>query len=369
MRRNLIVVAIPALMLLAGCAPDGPLRVGFIGGLSGRVADLGVAGRNGALLAIEQRNASGGINGRSVELSVRDDHQDPDVARAAMREFIALKVAAVVGPMTSSMAIAVTPLANEARIVIVSPTVTTNELAERDDYFLRVVARTREYARQHALHLRQERGLERVVAVYDTGNLAYTASWLADFREAFEGAGGRVLQTLAYQSGPDTKLSEVAAAALGVGGDGLLIVGNSFDTALLCQQIRKLDSHIAIAAAEWGGTERLLELGGGAVEGLSVGQFIDRDSKNPAYLAFRKAYLQRFGLEPGFAGLAAFDATSVVLDALAQAKPGPDLKARILATARYRGLQQDVVFDRYGDAKRPTYLTTIRQGRFVPAQP
>jgi branched-chain amino acid transport system substrate-binding protein len=46
--------------LLGGCGPTEPIRLGFLGGLSGRVADLGGAGRDGVQLAIEQANAGGG---------------------------------------------------------------------------------------------------------------------------------------------------------------------------------------------------------------------------------------------------------------------------------------------------------------------
>lgn len=365
-RRLSSFVAFAAALLVAACGPQEPVRIGFIGGLSGRVADLGVAGRNGAILAVEARNAAGGVAGRPVELLVRDDRQDAETARAAMRELIGLQVAAVVGPMTSAMAVAIAPLADAGQTVLVSPTATTNELAEKDDYFLRVIARTREYARRNARHLRATLGLARVSAIYDTGNRAYTESWLADFRDEFERGGGRLIRTLAYESGPDANLANLAGELLTDPGDGVLILANSLDTALICQHLRRLNGRIPIAASEWGATERLLELGGNAVEGISIAQFVDRDSRATAYVAFREAYLRRFGAEPGFAGVAAHDAVSVVLDALAtNPEPGPALKRTILATGRFAGLQHEVAFDRHGDATRPTFLTTVRQGRFV----
>lgn len=367
-RAGALLLVVAALTPL-GCGQNEPVRIGFIGGLSGRVADLGVAGRNGAILAVEQRNATGGVNGRAVELAVRDDHQDSAAAQAAMRELVDLKVAAVVGPMTSAMAVAVAPIADESHTVLLSPTATTNDLAEKDDYFLRVIARTREYARRNAQHLASELKLARMVAIYDTGNRAYTESWLADFRAEFERVGGHMTASLPFQSGGDVPLDRIAEQALEAGGDGILILANSLDTAMLCQQLRLRDAGIPIAASEWGGTERLLELGGRAVEGLTLAQFVDRDSRAPAYVAFREAYLKRFGLEPGFAGVAAFDATQVVLEALRNASGGEALKRHILATRRYPGLQQEVVFDAHGDASRPTFITTVRQGRFVAKGP
>ena len=52
--------------VLLGCEPPEPIRIGFVGGTSGRVADLGIAGRDAVLLAVELRNQSGGVAGRKV---------------------------------------------------------------------------------------------------------------------------------------------------------------------------------------------------------------------------------------------------------------------------------------------------------------
>ena len=117
----------------AGCSPPEPIRLGFIGGISGRVADLGIAGRNGAALAIEMRNKSGGINGRPVELIVEDDKQDPEIAKRGISRLIGNKVHAIIGPMTSTMAMASLPLINEARMTMISPTVTSSKPAFRAD--------------------------------------------------------------------------------------------------------------------------------------------------------------------------------------------------------------------------------------------
>ncbi|HAY27617.1 MAG TPA: ABC transporter substrate-binding protein, partial [Candidatus Accumulibacter sp.] len=78
-----------AICVLTACAPPEPIRIGFIGGTSGRVADLGIAGRDAVLLAVELRNQAGGIAGRKVELLIRDDQQDPEAAKRALRELAA----------------------------------------------------------------------------------------------------------------------------------------------------------------------------------------------------------------------------------------------------------------------------------------
>ena len=77
-QRGLIVLAIALCLVLVACSEEPPLKIGFVGGMTGRVADLGIAGRDGVIFAIEEKNQAGGIAGRMLELVVRDDHQDAD---------------------------------------------------------------------------------------------------------------------------------------------------------------------------------------------------------------------------------------------------------------------------------------------------
>lgn len=362
------IISVWLSIFLISCAPLKPIRIGFVGGTSGRVADLGIAGRNGVQLAVEWRNQVGGVAGRPVELLIRDDQQNPDIAEQATRDLIAQGVAAIIGPMTSAMAMRMVPVANQAQVVLISPTVATSALRSQDDYFFRLIPATRQFAAKNALYQRNTQHWQRVAVVYDLGNKAYTESWLDDFRAAFTDNGGEIVKTLSFVSGGDTSFLQIARELLAEPVDGITIIANSVDTALLCQQLRKLDSRLPIAVAEWGSTERLIELGGKAVEGVTTAQFFDRNSTAPAYLVFRQAYRDRFGQEPGFAGVAGFDAANVMLDALAQHPSDQSLKLALLATRRFAGVQNPVIFDDFGDAKRDTFIAVVKGGQFVVAE-
>ena len=359
------MLAAALLVGLTACTPPEPINLGFVGGLSGRVADLGIEGRNGALLAVEQRNKSGGVADRQVVLLAEDDQQNPETARQAVGKLIERKVAAIIGPMTSAMAVATVPLINKAQIVMVSPTTTTNDLTGLDDYFFRVLSPTRSYAVKSANHHFQVMGMRRMSAIYDLRNQAYSESWLQDYRAAFSAAGGSLIESISFSSGNQTHFADLARRLLTSKPDGVLLVANSVDAALLAQQLRRINPSVAIAASEWSATERLIELGGRAVEGITIAQFLDRQSQQPSYIAFRKIYLERFGKEPGFAGLTAFDATNIVMDGLASQDASKTLKQTLLARKTFAGAQSPVVFDSYGDASRETFMTTIENGMFV----
>ncbi|WP_319410000.1 ABC transporter substrate-binding protein [uncultured Desulfosarcina sp.] len=351
---------------LLGCNATEPIKIGFVAGTSGRVADLGTSGRDAAQLVVEQCNRNGGISGRQIQLLFKDDQQNPDIARQVVHELISDGVVAIIGPMTSDMALAVTPLLNDARVPAVSPTATTQQLSGHDDFFLRVCATTREYATKSARYHIHNGDMRRIVAVYDLNNSSFCENWLENFQTTFSGAGREIIATVCFKAEAKRTFLDIARELLAPSPDGVVIVANSMDSALLCQQIRKIDSDIPITLADWGATERLLELGGKAVEGVTVVQTINRDSLVPRYQAFLKTYLERYHREPGFPGVYTHDATQVLLAALRAQKKGQLLKETILSLRSFEGLQGKLNFDDFGDVKRSNAsISIVRNQKFV----
>jgi len=355
------------LILLDGCGDPTPIEIGFIGGLSGRAADLGVAGLNGVRLAIEDQNTRGGIDGHPIQLMAEDDRQDPDTARAIFEGFAQRQVEAVIGPMTSAIGVALLPFANEHKITLISPTVTTRALVGIDDYFLRVIADTRYYAEASAKFQHDLRGIKSFVVLEDTSNRAYVESWAQDFTATLTGLGGKITATLPFRSGMAGDFAPLARQALQSHAESVLILGNAADSAQICQQIRLLDSQMPLVTSEWSATERFIELGGAAVEGVFTAQFVDRESTQEPYLAFRRLFLDRFQQEPGFAGIAGYDAATVLITALKQRRTGESVRDAILRIADFSGLQGPIHIDRFGDSWRPTFITVIRNGKYVRA--
>lgn len=365
-RESVVRVGLAVLMLLAGCGPGEPIKIGFIAGASGRVADLGISGRDAVQLLMDQVNADGGIRGRRIQLIARDDQQDPDAARQAVRELAAEGVSAVIGPMTSDMAWAVVPVLNELRVLGVSPTVSSEKLSGLDDYFFRITATTRENAGKSAAYHIRNRTFHHVAAAYDLNNEIYSENWLKNFQAAFTLPDNRISAALGFRANDEMSFSNLADDLLRSNPDGILIIANSMDAALLCQQIRKRDTQVHITLSDWGATERLLELGGKTVEGVTVLQTFTRANSSPAYLAFRKTYIERYGREPGFPGVYAYDAANVVLEALRRQRSGASLKDTLLAVRSFQGLQNEITFDSFGDVERShASISVVRHGQFV----
>lgn len=351
-------------LVLTGCS-QAPVTVGFLGGLTGSAADLGVGGRDGALLAVEQANARGGVGGRAVNLRVFDDGQQPERLASIWPSIESAGLSAMVGPMTSSVAAHWLPLANQAQLLTVSPTVTSSRFSGVDDHFFRVISSTREYASLTARHHLAAGQWRRYALVLDASNQAYTFSWAEHFEAAVRTYGGEVVATVAYPRDAAAALDGALEQALAASPEALMVVANATDTARLAQLLRQRGITLPLLGAEWAATPQLLLAGGRAVEGMLLAQYMDLESKVPRYVAFDAEFRRRYGRAPGFVEVAAYDAMQVVLAGLAQQQRDESLKHTLLRLRRFQGVQQDIVFDGYGDSQRALAMTRVSNGRFV----
>ena len=353
-----------ALLALTACGPPEPLRIGFIGGLSGQISDLGEAGRDGALMAVEQVNAGGGVNGRKVELVVHDDAQQAEVAVKAMEKMAAARVEVVIGPMTSAMGAAVLPVARERGILLVSPTITARSLSAQDDPLLKVSPLIGDITRPIAQYLYKQ-GLRRVAIAFDLKNQVFSADWSDRFRRDFIALGGEVVAEVPFSSGDFSSYDQAIDRIVDARPDVLHFVASAVDAVRLMQMAHHHRLELPVSAASWAATENLIPLGGKLVDGMVLAQFFDRDDQTVLYQSFRESFRTRYRQDPGFAAVAAYDATRATLAALGKRQRGQSLKEVLLSAGPYQGLQEQWNFDRFGDAQRRTFVTVVRHGAFV----
>lgn len=359
-----LLILLSILMLLGGCQNSEPVKIGFIGGLSGRNGDLGTAGRDGAQLAVDTINSAGGINGRKVELLVRDDKSDPEQGKLEVATLLKAGVIAIVGPMTSALAEATIPATNNAKVAMVSPTVSSAAFNNKDDYFFHVNL-NQDTARATAEYMVKNLNVAYPVVISDISNKAYTGTVAAVFKENFLAAGGLKISEQTFNSKAKPDLLAIARSAIVRETDGIFVIAGALDSAMLCQQIRKLGCSAPIFIAEWGGTNEFLKSGGSAVAGVRIFQHFNADSSNPPYLAFKKEYGNRFREVTPFAAVYSYEAVSIIAEALRKNRDVTQLKQSIISIGSFKGLQGDIAIDAYGDPSRSFSLMQVADGAFT----
>src|SRR3972149_3595645 len=111
-------------MILVACGGTGSpggakeLKVAILAPLSGPVPTFGVSDRDGALLAIEEWNAKGGVLGYTLVPIVEDRQCTPDPAVNAANKVIDQdKVKFIIGEVCSKASIPVSEIANAKKII------------------------------------------------------------------------------------------------------------------------------------------------------------------------------------------------------------------------------------------------------------
>lgn len=354
------------LLFFYNCASNKEIRIGFLGPFTGWHASLGIAGRNGAMVAVEEINSRGGIAGSMVKLIFEDDRQDSSIAAKSL-EYLVTKehVAAIIGPMISSVAADIQPLLSKYNTVLVSPTVSSVLLNDIDDNFIRLYPSIRDMASRLAEFISSDISVRNVSIIYDSSNEAHSAGWIKFFMERFSTSVGSRIKIYKFNSKKNISYTSIADDLISSSAQAVLIIANGNDTAMICQHIRKKNSSMKFFATEWSSTDDLIINGGRSVEGLMFFQTFDRNEKTEKYLKFKKLYTDRFKSDPTFASVHSYECMMLIADALEKNLNNGNLKNRIISIGRFSGLQSEILINIYGDVQRKYFLMKVKNGTFV----
>jgi ABC-type branched-subunit amino acid transport system substrate-binding protein len=102
----------------SGPTPTGePIKIGLITGISGAYASLAQSQQQGAALAIEEINASGGVLGRPLQITARDDKLNPGEASKQAQELIQNeKVHFLIGCISAATTLSINGVAKQAGV-------------------------------------------------------------------------------------------------------------------------------------------------------------------------------------------------------------------------------------------------------------
>ncbi len=364
----MLVAAAAFSLVLVGCDawPSEPIVIGYMGGLSGRSAGLGVAGRNGVTLAVEEINAAGGLDGRQIKLVVHDDGPGDEASRQGVEALRDQGARIIIGPMTSSSASASVPVAEQLKIAMLSPTVTSTDFTGKDDFFIRVCPDNRAGSRALATEAIKRFGIKRTAVVVDDGNASFTRTFARYFRDGMESRGGRVTTETAFVSGQNADYSILADAAMATRPDSVLVIANPIDSAMICQRLRIAGFDGRLLLSPWSvSSDDFLSKGGEAVEGAMAVDMCDSGSSSPERQVMYDAFVARFGAEPNFAAMLAYDATQLVIEVMRTEGAESDLREGLIELDPWEGFEDVIDLDEFGDVDRPFYAKVVRNGRFV----
>ncbi len=349
---------------LSGCTKE-PIKIGFLGELSGGQSQLAFDARNGVELYVDQINAAGGINGHMIELVVKNNGGDDDSALAAHKEFLEKDVHFVIGDILSNKADTLL-MSNSDELLFVTPSMSTEILSEKDDFIIRTAPLSAGQGKlfaEYALF----RDMKDLVIAYDTSNLAYTENVVNTATSIIEENGGTIKALIPFNSTEDDLL-KVSEDILFFEPGEVFLLASAVNTAFFIQKIKIKDPTIEAYSVSWSMTKDIIENGGQYVEGTKFIALYEPEVEPDNFRAFIQSYEEEFGSEPSFVSRLAYDAALVLIEGLknVDSYTPSAVKDEILRIRSFEGLFESFEIDEYGDNNKSYMLIELKNGEFVP---
>ena len=194
LRRTFIagVIAVTATLPGAGAAmAQDTVKVGIVISMTGPLAAIGRQVVSAAKLYMQQHGDT--VAGKKIELIVRDDTTVPDVAKRLAQELIVNDKVHILGVGITPVAMAIAPLATQAKVPEVVMVSGTSVVTEKSPYIVRT---SFTLGQQCAImgDWAVKNGAKKVVIIQSDWAPGHEAT--ATFTKAFTSGGGQVLETL-----------------------------------------------------------------------------------------------------------------------------------------------------------------------------
>lgn len=360
------LVLLVSLLMLAGCTQPNAstLKIGVVTTQTGVGAYQGQQALRGLELATEQINANGGVNGKQVQLIIEDSKAEPATAVTATKKLIqADGVKFIIGDSWTSTTVVMVPLTNENQVILVSPQATLDELS-KDDYFFRTMPTTNSMMVPLADYAYNEMGLRAVGILRQ--QTPFGVEHANDFRAEFERLGGTIVGEESFDLKQSDVRSEIGKIKEKNPDSILNLHATGPMMGVLLKQAKELD--LNVKALGTFGTENadLLRDYGDVIEGMVYPYPYNTGLDNPGAKAFVQAYQNKFGNAPDNTAANAYDALTVLANAISTVgEDSAKVKSHLLTIQNFDGAGGLLSFNEFGDVQKNILIKIVQNGKFV----
>ena len=353
-------------------APKPDIKIGLATAKSGAANFYNPQQSNGALLAVDQINAAGGIAGAKLQLVVEDDGSVRDQGITAFKKFIEQdKVVAILGPTLSAVAAGAHPVAQAAGIPVIAISNTGLGIVGKCDYgpcdwIFRASLGEQSAVPETVKAATQKLGLKKVVIIYGDGK--FELDDLAIFREAFKVNNVTVSKEIAYTA-KDVDFAPFVTQAKGENPDAVVASSLAGPAGKILDEVAKQIPGKRVIGGNGLNSAALLSSANAGL--MVVGTAWSKASTDKVNTDFVAAYKTKFGADPDQFAAQSYTAMTVLADALKRSGNATDRAAVKKALEGVSNLATPLgafSFTTDHDVKQPTFVMTVKDGQFTPFQ-
>jgi branched-chain amino acid transport system substrate-binding protein len=367
MKRLLQIAALLAVVLLVvSCGPQAALKIAILAPLSGPVPTFGVSTRDGALLAIEEWNAKGGVLKRKIEPIVEDSQCTPDPAVNAANKVIDQdKVKFIMGEVCSSASIPVSEITNAKKVIQISGTstntlVTVNADGTTKPYTFRACF-IDPFQGLVGANFAIGKGMKTAFIMLDQAN-DYVKGLAEAFESAFTAKGGKIVGKETYTS-KDTDFSAILAKVKAAKPD-VVYLPDYYNIVNLATKQAKEKGIIAPFMGGDGWDSADLDLAA-ADGGFYTNHYSPTDPRAEV-VNFLKAYGAKYnGAVPDALAALAYDATNILLQAIKESGSTTDTDKVKVAMEKisFNGVSGKITFDKSHNPIKSAPILAVKNGK------
>ncbi len=367
----LLAAAVPFLVFLvfSGCQkPEqvGEIKIGAILTLTGSLADLGNHSKNGLLIGVDIINGRGGIKGRKVSIILEDSKTDPKSAVAAITKLINIdKVNYVIGDLSSGTTLAMAPIAERSKVILLAPGASNPQMREAGDFVFRNWVSDEFDGKVAASYAIKKLNLK-TFAVVEQQN-AYSKGLSEAFQSTAKENNGKIILVVPIQDNSldhrDTVLKIMSANPQAV-----YLATHTKEGASAVRQLvesgynGKLIGNLVVESPDFAALAK------GAMEGIIyTAPFLNEQASAGDVAEFLRQYRERFVDKPDAAAAHAFDAINILTHAIENAKTesAEDVKNYLYTIKEFPGASGETSFDMKGDVVKPLVVKVVKNGSFM----
>ncbi len=336
------------------------IKVGVYGDLTGQTSSFGQSTKNGIQLAVDEINAAGGVNGKKIALVIEDDQGRPEQAKTVVSKLVNQdKVVALLGEVASTNSLAAAPVAQEARIPMITPSSTNPKVTEVGDYISRVCFIDPFQGSVMARFAANSLG-KKTAAIIGDVNSDYSKGLSEVFKQEFTKLGGRIVAESSYtQNDADYKgqLTNIRNSNPEV----IYIPGYYGQVAIIAKQARELGMNMPLLGGDGWDSPELWKLGGAALKNAYISNHYSAENPAPEIQNFVKAYQAKFNVAPDSLAALAYDSAKVLADAIKRAGGTDSAKLRdaIAQTKNFAGVTGLISLDDKRNAVKPAVVLEL----------
>jgi branched-chain amino acid transport system substrate-binding protein len=368
---TLIAMVLAILAVFIGCkqAPK-TLKLAILAPLSGPVPTFGVSTRDGALLAIEEWNAKGGVLGAKISPIVEDSQCTPDPALNAAKKVIEQdKVHYIIGEVCSKASIPVSEYANSKKVIQISPTstntaVTVDSTGKTKDFIFRACF-IDPFQGLVGANFAIQMGAKKAFLMIDQAN-DYVKGLAEAFEKSFTEKGGEIVGKESYTA-DDKDFSAILAKVKQTKPDVVYLPDYYQVVNLATKQAKEKGITVPFMGGDgWDSSDLDLKATAG---GYYTNHYSPDDTRTEV-VTFLAAYGAKFKDDTGKAKVPdalaalAYDATNLLIQAIKDAGADDTAKVKVaLEKISFNGVSGTITFDAQHNPVKSATILTIKNGK------